>query len=208
MTVVQHSRRAGIAALALMVSACATDAGSETDSATPAATSPSEATPAAEPTATGHADDAMDSSPSDSAEPVEAPEALQFSATTLADGEPFEGASLAGTDAILWAWAAWCPTCQAEAPDVAEAIDQLPDGVTLYGLPGRDTVEASQGFVDTYALGDIDHIFDEDGALWAGFEVAYQPAFVLINDDGSIETVPGALDTGGIVAAAEELAAR
>jgi len=42
-------------------------------------------------------------------------ETLRFDATTLT-GDAFDGTSLAGTDAILWFWASWCPTCQAEAP--------------------------------------------------------------------------------------------
>lgn len=63
-------------------------------------------------------------------------EKLQFTAATLT-GDAFDGTSLAGTDAILWFWASWCPTCQAEAPGVAEAAAQLPEGVAMYGVPGN-----------------------------------------------------------------------
>lgn len=201
---------ATIGAAALTLAACASEAEpgeqpSATDTAMESTASAMEAS--AEPSA-----DAMSPSPDTSAsatamDQVDVPEALQFTTQTL-DGEEFDGASLAGTDAILWAWASWCPTCQAEAPDVAAANEELPTGVTLYGLPGQADLASSQGFVDTYSLQGFDHIFDEDGSLWSGFGVAYQPAFVLINDDGTIETIAGSLDTAGIIDAAEELAAR
>ena len=140
--------------------------------------------------------------PADVAVPAE----LDFSTTTLAGGQ-FEGSSLAGQDAILWIWASWCPICQSEAPAVAAASQQLPEGVTLYGLPGNSDLASSQEFVENYGLGDIEHIFSEDGSLWANFGVSYQPALVLIDDDGSIEVLPGATGEAGIVKVAQDLAA-
>ena len=81
-------------------------------------------------------------------------EKLQFTATTLT-GDAFDGTSLAGSDAILWFGASWCPTCQAEAPGVAQAVAQLPDGVTMYGVPGRSDQAGMEKFVGDYGLGDI-----------------------------------------------------
>jgi thiol-disulfide isomerase/thioredoxin len=141
-----------------------------------------------------------------SSEPVEVPEALQFTATTLSGAE-FDGASLAGQDAILWIWASWCPICQAEAPAVAAASEQLPDGVTLYGLPGNSDLASSQAFVADYGLEGFEHIFSEDGSLWSRFGVSYQPALVLINDDGTFDVLPGATGEAGIIKVAEDLAA-
>ncbi|WP_062077214.1 redoxin family protein [Demequina globuliformis] len=208
---------AAIGAAALTLAACASEAEpgdsmSASEGAMEASTEPTADAmePTSEPTEDAmESGDAMENDEEGSSDAMAAdvPEELQFTTVTL-DGEDFDGASLAGTDAILWAWASWCPTCQAEAPKVAAANEQLPEGVALYGLPGQADVASSQGFVDTYGVDGFDHIFDEDGSLWAGFGVAYQPAFVLINDDGSIETIGGSLDTDGIIAAAEELAAK
>ncbi|WP_062070449.1 redoxin family protein [Demequina sediminicola] len=199
---------AGVAALAL--AGCASDAepGDEMSATEDAMEATHDAMDSSA-EASDSMDDAMeDDSMEDDAMAADVPAELDFTATTLMDGEEFDGASLAGTDAILWAWASWCPTCQAESPDVRAAQEQLPDGVTLYGLPGQADVASSQGFVETYGLEGFDHIFDEDGSLWSGFGVAYQPAFVLINDDGSIETIGGSLDTAEIVEAAEALASK
>ncbi len=191
-----------IGAALLTLAACAP---AETESGASAEASAAASSPAS---SEGHeamesddADEAMDSG-----EEVTVPDQLQFTTTTVADGAAFDGASLAGQDAVIWVWASWCPTCQAEAPAVAEASTRLPEGVELYGLAGKSEVADAQGFIEQYDVADFPHLFDEDGTLWANFGVSYQPALVLIDDDGSIEVIPGATGADEIVAAAEELA--
>ncbi len=195
-------RAAVLGGAALALAACAT-----TD-ADPASSSDTEMSASHDAMASDEAmsDDAMeDDSMADAA--VEVPEQLQFMTTTLADGASFDGASLAGQDTLIWVWASWCPTCQAEAPEVVEAAERLPEGVDIYGLPGKSDVADAKAFVDQYGVDGFPHLFDDDGTLWANFGVSYQPALVLIDDDGSVEVMPGATDADGIVAAAEKLAA-
>jgi thiol-disulfide isomerase/thioredoxin len=147
-------------------------------------------------------DDAMDD---DAAmDDVMVSEKLQFTAATLT-GDAFDGTSLAGTDAILWFWASWCPTCQAEAPGVAQAAAQLPEGVTMYGVPGNSDQAGMEKFVGDYGLGDIVQIVDADGSLWSNFGVPSQPAFALINDNGEVTTIQGSLGLQGILDAANSL---
>lgn len=154
-------------------------------------------------------DDAMSAKPSDAMDKTDPAghldPRLDFTVATLA-GESFTGSTLAGHDSILWFWASWCPTCQAEAPGVAEALAQLPEGVTLYGVPGKSDQAGMEKFVGDYGLADMTQIVDPDGGLWSAFGVPYQPAFVLINDDGTITTIQGGLGMQGILDAADELA--
>lgn len=49
-----------------------------------------------------------------------------------------------------------------------------------------------RGFVETYGLG-FPQAVTEDGSLWNHFGVAYQPAWVFIDDDGSSTLVPNEL---------------
>lgn len=138
--------------------------------------------------------------------PVVVNDKLNFTATTVA-GDSFDGTSLAGKDSILWFWASWCPTCQAEAPGVASAAAELPDGVTMYGVPGNNSDQAGmEKFISDYGLGDVEHIVDGDGSLWSTFGVPYQPAFVFVNDDGEITLIQGSLGVDGILEAANSLA--
>lgn len=117
--------------------------------------------------------------------------ALQFSAKTL-DGADFSGQSLAGKPAVLWFWAPWCSTCQAEAPGVARAAQTHPQ-VTFLGVPALDQLPAMQQFVATYNLGGFTHLDDSDGSVWLHFGVTEQPAYAFIAADGRVEVVKGTL---------------
>jgi len=59
-------------------------------------------------------------------------------------------------------------------------------------VPGLDSSDAMQAFVDQYALS-FPQAVSEDGSLWARFGVAYQPAWVFVNDDGRSQVVPSAI---------------
>lgn len=76
----------------------------------------------------------------------------------------------------------------------------------MIGVPGRDTTDAMQRFVDEYGLAGMPQAIDLDGSLWARFGVSYQPAWVLIDDDGTTTVHPGALAGPDLDAALEELA--
>jgi len=198
------------APLALGIAAALTLAGCATSE--PAASSATDAMMSADASAPAMSegdDDAMEATPDamDSKDAMDVSGTpLDFTVSTLAGAE-FSGASLAGQDSILWFWASWCPTCQAEAPGVAQAIAQLPEGVSLYGVPGKSDQAGMEKFVSDYDLGDMTQIVDPDGGLWSAFGVPSQPAFALINDDGTITTIQGSLGLSGILDAANELAA-
>lgn len=181
------------AAAVLALSACSTPApatSSPPPSETPVAANPN--TPSATPT-------------SEPEPVVEVPTELQFTSTTVAGGEAFDGASLAGKNTILWFWAPWCPVCQAESGTVAEAMSELPEGVTIIGVSGRADIPAMQGFVDQYGVSGFEHLADVDGSVWSSFGISYQPAFAFIGEDGSIRTVPSVMSKADILAAANEL---
>jgi thiol-disulfide isomerase/thioredoxin len=199
MTLTLSIRAALVAsAAALALAACAsTPAESDASAAPSPAGTP--VAPSSAPEATADADAA--------AEPAaDVPEQLQFSTTTVVDGEAFDAATLAGKNTILWFWAPWCPTCQAESGSVAQANAELPEGVMMMGVAGRADVADMQGFVDDFGVEGFIHLADEDGSIWSNFGVAYQPAFALIDDDGTITTIPGSLSKDGILDAAAKLA--
>jgi hypothetical protein len=63
-----------------------------------------------------------------------------------------------------------------------------------------------QGFVDTYGVG-FQQAVTEDGSLWAHFGVAYQPAWVFVNDDGETTVVPYELPEADLERALDDLIA-
>lgn len=55
-----------------------------------------------------------------------------------------------------------------------------------------------QEFVETFDVGGFPHAVDDDGTVWASYEIRTQPAFVFIDDDGTTETHVGALGVDGL----------
>ena len=113
--------------------------------------------------------------------PAVADDRLQFTGTTLS-GAPFNGSSLAGKPAVLWFWTPWCPFCNAEAPSVSQVAAANPD--VTFGVAARSDVAAMQGFVSKYNL-NFTNLNDADGAIWARYDVPWQPAYVFYRPDGS-----------------------
>lgn len=107
---------------------------------------------------------------------------LNFTATTLS-GAPFNGASLQGKPAVLWFWTPFCPFCNAEAPTLSQVAAANP-GVTFVGIAAHSDVGQMQGFVAKYGL-NFTNLNDADGAIWARYNVPWQPAWVFYRADGS-----------------------
>jgi peroxiredoxin len=53
--------------------------------------------------------------------------------------------------------------------------------------------DSYQGFVDKHGL-TFPQIQDDPGDVFQRFDVAFQPAMVIVKADGSIETLAGAVD--------------
>jgi thiol-disulfide isomerase/thioredoxin len=113
---------------------------------------------------------------------------LRFTARTL-DGKDFSGQSLAGTAAVLWFWAPWCPKCQREAPAVARAAQANVGKVKFVGVAAQDHLAAMQGFVTRYHVDSFQHLADLDASIWRRFGVTQQPAYAFISPTGSVDVV-------------------
>jgi len=113
---------------------------------------------------------------------VAADDRLNFTATTLS-GAPFNGASLQGKPAVLWFWTPWCPFCNSEASGLSQVASANP-GVTFVGVAAHSDIGAMQGFVAKYGL-NFTNLNDADGAIWARYNVPWQPAWVFYRADGS-----------------------
>jgi hypothetical protein len=72
-------------------------------------------------------------------------------------------------------------------------VRQFGNRIQFIGMAGRDTPAAMQEFVDRYGLGSIPHTVSQDAGLWSEFSVAYQPAWLFIDDSGRADLYPGAI---------------
>lgn len=190
---------AAVAAAALALSACGAGdddtsaAATATTQAAETASATTESTTADEPAETTEADQGGEAASDEAPEAVAVPAALDFDAPTV-DGGTFSGASLVGQDSVLYFWAPWCTVCRAEAPSLPGVADEFDGQATFYGVAGLSPdVNAMAGFVADTGTGDLTHIADTDGSVYTGFGVASQTTFAFVNDDGTIEIVPGPL---------------
>ncbi|TIC89018.1 redoxin domain-containing protein [Nocardioides sp. GY 10113] len=169
-----------LASLALLT-ACGSQEGTAgtTDSATDSATDTVTASaPADRPEpATEHANGAGEKD----ATPV--PETLDFTATAL-DGSTFDGASLAGSPAVLWFWAPWCPTCRAQIPNVTALAKQYDGKVAVVGVGGLDSAGAIEDLAAD--IPHVTHLVDDAGEVWQHFEVTAQSTFTVLDADGEV----------------------
>ncbi|MGD9701201.1 MAG: redoxin family protein [Acidimicrobiia bacterium] len=155
-------------------------------------------------------DEAAETESAASAEPVDeagAAFAEVFSTTTALDGSTFDGAALAGTDAVVWFWAPWCTICRGEAPEVAEIAERYADQVSFVGVPGRGELDAMRAFVDDTGTGSLTHLADLDGSVWSAFGVYGQPAYAFIDDTGEIDVFVGGMGGDALAERVDELLA-
>ena len=85
--------------------------------------------------------------------------------------------------------------------------EQYEGQVTILGVAGRDELSAMEAFVEDLGVGAFPHVANEDLEIWFQYEVRSQPAFVFIDDDGSFETVIGAMGESGLTSMIDELLA-
>jgi thiol-disulfide isomerase/thioredoxin len=190
---IRHAAALAVGALAL--AACG---GGDDDGAT-AAPAP-ETAPAAEEDASSGGDTAPDTTE------LAAAFGEAFAASTPLDSAvTFDGASLAGRDAVVWFWAPWCTSCRAEAPEVAEIAERYGADIQLVGVPGRGDLDAMREFVDDTGTGSITHLADLDGDVWSAFGVYGQPAFAFIDDSGEVEVFIGGMGGDALAERIDEL---
>jgi thiol-disulfide isomerase/thioredoxin len=123
---------------------------------------------------------------------------VQFTAPLLGGGE-FTSASLAGKDTVLWFWAPWCTVCRGEADDVVAAAAALEGKVEVIGVAGRGAVPEMERFVSDTGTGDLTHVVDDDGSIWAAYHVFAQPAYAFIDDAGTVEVFVGSLGKDALI---------
>ena len=84
------------------------------------------------------------------------------------------------------------------------ANTQLAGKVRVIGVAWNGSEESMQEFVTKHQLTFV-NIKDNDGLVFAQFDVAYQPAWVFIQQDGTSESILGAMDEATLIQMLEKL---
>ena len=113
-----------------------------------------------------------------------------FDELDLLDGGTYESAGVdPSRPAVVWFWAPWCPTCRAVAPTVADLVDRHGDQATFLGVAGLGERDQMHEFTGSTGTDTIAHVIDDDGSIWSEFGVTTQPAFAIVDPDGTVDLV-------------------
>lgn len=136
-----------------------------------------------------------------------AADVFAFSAPIVGGGQA-EGGEFAGQDLALWFWAPWCPSCNQEAPGVAQMARQFEGQVRVVGVASRDQVPAMEAFVAEHGLEHVTSIADVDGAVWERFGVVGQPTWIFVDGEtGAVARHLGLLGDDDLTAIVQTLVA-
>lgn len=132
------------------------------------------------------------------------PAVWDFEAVSLDDGSTVAGAELGAGPAIVSFVTPWCPICQTEAPDIADAAAKNPD-ITYVLIHSSGSEEEHRDFIATGGLvaPNIVNVADGPGALWQRFSVVSQPSYVFVDANGLLRSSVGQLEHDGLVRAAD-----
>lgn len=87
---------------------------------------------------------------------------------TTIDGTPVDVADHRGQVVVVNVWASWCPPCRAEADDLVEASERLPQAQFIGIDTNEDDESAAAAFIREQEI-PYDSIYDEDGAVMLEF---------------------------------------
>lgn len=103
-------------------------------------------------------------------------------------------AAVPGKPTVYWAWAPYCPTCRAEAPEVQRFAQAHADEVTVVGIGTQNDAGQAREFVETTGLTTPIMLWDKSGVSWRAMGIRSQPTVVLVDADGQhVDTWIGGL---------------
>ena len=81
---------------------------------------------------------------------------------------------------------------------------QFQDQANFVGVAWTGSDDSFQGFIDKHGL-TFPQISDDQGNVYTRFGIPTQPALALVDSDGEVQTVLGALDEAALEAALLDL---
>ena len=104
------------------------------------------------------------------------------------DGNTHNLSDFIGKAVVLDFWAAWCPFCLEEMPELQAAQDRYGDDLVMIGVHRTDTEKASKGlkFAEERGVSYL-LVFDADGSLYRAAGGFGMPVAVFIDSEGLVQ---------------------
>jgi thiol-disulfide isomerase/thioredoxin len=107
--------------------------------------------------------------------PAEREQPGEVAGETL-EGEPISLQDFAGDPVVVNVWGSWCAPCRAEAPELAQAAEQLADeGVQFLGINSRDLDKAAALAFQRRFEVPYPSIYDQKGSTLLAFRGTLSP---------------------------------
>lgn len=171
----------GVAAIALLATACGAQNGASA-AGTPVAPTPSTAMPA--PMVTSVGDRTGVPCPASDPNPRLVPDGLPgITLECLGPGPDVNLAGLTGKPAVINVWASWCPPCRAEMPDIAALAADAGDSLVVLGVDVQDDRAAGMEFA---AQAPIASVYDPNSSTRATLGWTGPPITLFVAADGTV----------------------
>ncbi|WP_124728220.1 TlpA family protein disulfide reductase [Staphylospora marina] len=101
------------------------------------------------------------------------------------EGEEISLEGLRGKPVFINVWAAWCPPCRAETPDMVNMHKKYGDRITFLGINAThlDDEASARRFVREYQVS-YPVLLDKEGTVYRTWKVQALPTSFLIDENG------------------------
>ena len=127
------------------------------------------------------------------------------------DGEQISLTDYAGKIVVVNVWGSWCAPCRSEAPDLAEAAEELADqNVVFLGIDSRDPSQAAARAFQRRFEVPYPSIYDQGGKTLLAFRGTLTPnsipSTVIIDEKGRVAaSVLGELSKSTLLGLVEDV---
>ncbi len=104
------------------------------------------------------------------------------------NGQTVRLSELRGKPVLLNFWAAWCPPCRKELPDLQQFHERYSAKVALVGINWGEPVQTVKPFLERYGV-TYPNLLDERGTAFVSYRLTGMPTTFFIDSAGHIRGV-------------------
>lgn len=106
---------------------------------------------------------------------------------TQYDGGIYSLSQVANKVLIINSWAAWCPFCVQELPDLAELQEMYPNQILVIAVDRRERLSIAKEFTDKHNVTDrLVLLLDPTDAFYKAIGGSSMPETIFVDTDGTI----------------------
>lgn len=102
-------------------------------------------------------------------------------------GQPVHFRDLRGTPLVVNSWAAWCPFCVKELPDLAAVQEEFGNRVKILAVNRAESLGTAKGFTDQLGVSEkLVHLLDPQDEFYSAIGGFAMPETLFVDAAGSV----------------------